>query len=621
MTDTTGNNISELEKETETERQTEYEQGTDTVDAEVYEPDDSEAAQAYELDAEELEDYAGSVELAAALSEPAAPKKDILRFTRKRGRVKKLVFLAVVLAIGGFGTYKYMNKKPIVPMVISTPLERRNISNNVSLTGTVESSEMVQVYSALGSTIDAINVKVGDRVEAGTPLAQLNTENLRLDLARQQADINQTLKLNELGIETSEKDYETALSDIKNKENAAVVRAEQSLSQSQRALNDARRDLDDHKDDLEYADTVLNDLERKLNRARDAKDSAEKELNSLNRDDPDYEEKYAAQNAVLEQKEAEYDQINREWKSADTEYGGDLSVYSKAYRQARLNYEQALTDRDIAKRDAERGLDDLQSSIDKTKISGDVTSQQLALKKTNKDIADSTIKAPISGTVTEIYAKEGAPGSGLLFVVEDTDNLVIKTRIKEYDVAAVKEGMGVTIKSDAIGEDEFKGEVNRIYPAAVKGADGETKTGGNAEFDTDVSLTSQNTGLRVGMSVRINIVTAKKDGVLAVPFDAVTTNAEEKNVVYVAKPMPAPAPDSKEFKMYTPGSMTISAVEVTTGMETDFYIEVKSQNLAEGDQIISDPAAVAEGMTVLVSDGSGAPAGVAGGAAMMAMAG
>jgi len=97
-------------------------------------------------------------------------------------------------------------------------------------------------------------------------------------------------------------------------------------------------------------------------------------------------------------------------------------------------------------------------------------------------------------------------------------------------------------------------------------------------------------GLRVGMNVRLNIVTQKKENVWAVPFEAVGTDAQGQSVVYVAKP-------NEE------GAMIATAVPVTTGMETDFYLEISSDGLADGDQVLSDASTVIPGMPVTLAAG------------------
>jgi len=110
----------------------------------------------------------------------------------------------------------------------------------------------------------------------------------------------------------------------------------------------------------------------------------------------------------------------------------------------------------------------------------------------------SVIRAPISGTVTAVAAKEGSVGMGLLFVIEDIDNLRVMTSFRESDLSLVRTGMGVTITSDATGNSEYAGVINRINPAAMAFAP-------VPEFEAEVLVTSANTSLRVGVNARLDI--------------------------------------------------------------------------------------------------------------------
>lgn len=218
------------------------------------------------------------------------------------------------------------------------------------------------------------------------------------------------------------------------------------------------------------------------------------------------------------------------------------------------------------------------------RLEANLYADEVALKKLQLELAEAALTAPVSGTVTAVYAKKGAAGNGLMFVIEDTENLIVKTSLKEYDISSVREGMPALIKSDATGEEEFEGKVTKIYPTARKGENGQTASG-TIEFPTDVSLSSGGSGLRIGMNVRLNIITESKENVWAIPYDAVTTDAAGRQVVYVLRPDPQ-------------GGQVAAAIEVQTGMETDFYIEISSDALQEGDQIISTPGAVSDGMPV-----------------------
>ena len=109
-----------------------------------------------------------------------------------------------------------------------------------------------------------------------------------------------------------------------------------------------------------------------------------------------------------------------------------------------------------------------------------------------------TIRAPINGTVTDVIAREGASGMGLLFVIEDTDNLKIVTRFRGYDLGRLENGMAVTITLDADGSAEYAGVISRINPAAIADALA-------AEFEAEALVTSPETSLRIGMNVRLSI--------------------------------------------------------------------------------------------------------------------
>ena len=132
-------------------------------------------------------------------------------------------------------------------------------------------------------------------------------------------------------------------------------------------------------------------------------------------------------------------------------------------------------------------------------LSTNLKRTEIALEILENRLEKSTITSPISGTVTSVIAKEGAVGTGCLFIVEDIDNLRVKVRIREYDINRIQTGMEVIITSDATGDTTHTGTISRIHPTASE------KTAHSAEFEVEVAVTSQNTGLRIGMNTRIEL--------------------------------------------------------------------------------------------------------------------
>ena len=247
--------------------------------------------------------------------------------------------------------------------------------------------------------------------------------------------------------------------------------------------------------------------------------------------------------------------------------------------------QQAATENAI-----QQQLDTLKDNLIGSQIAAQSTkSQEIAIQSLQQTLEDATITAPVSGVVTAVYAEVGEPGNGLLFVIEDTDSLKISTEIKEYDIGSVQVGMPVIIKSDATGDKEIAGTVTYIAPAAKKTETGTTLTSDDStvEFEAEVQVDDADSGLRIGMNTRLTVLLEERDNVYGVAYDAVVEKADGSQVLYAVQP--------EENKK---NGYVVEEVPVTTGLETDFYIEGSGVGITDGLVIVSDPQSVTPGMEV-----------------------
>ena len=90
-------------------------------------------------------------------------------------------------------------------------------------------------------------------------------------------------------------------------------------------------------------------------------------------------------------------------------------------------------------------------------------------------------------------------------------------------------------------------------------------------------MLSQDTGLRIGMSVRLNYVLEAETGVLAVPYDAVYTNASGQSCVMAAR-------DQGN------GKYLLEEIPVATGVESDVEVAISGPGIQAGLQVLNDPA-------------------------------
>ena len=298
----------------------------------------------------------------------------------------------------------------------------------------------------------------------------------------------------------------------------------------------------------------------------------------------------ARNGATLAQIEQGIDTARRGVESAEVQK--DVAkAQKKAAEQAA---EQAKQQQEAAKASIEQQIDSLKDNLVGSQISAQSTqSQEIAIKKLQNTLDEATITAPVSGVVTAVYAKVGEPGNGLLFVVEDTESLKVNTKIKEYDVANVKVGMPVIIKSDATGDREIPGVITEIAPAAVKTDSGSIQSAGNnstVEFEAEVQVNEKNSGLRIGMNTRMTVLLEEKENVFGVPYDSVVEKADGTEVLYAVQPKGTEGKDADTY--------VVQEVPVTTGLETDFYVEVSGTGITNGMSILSDPQSVTPGMEV-----------------------
>lgn len=659
-----------------------------------------------------------------------------------------------VVAVAVVGGYLLLNQNSGAAVMVSTEtLQQMDLQNTVSLTGVVESETDRKVYSTLSYLVESVNVQVGDVVQAGDVLAQLDTEQLEMDIAQQQAAVDASNSQSAHQIEVNRKAYENAVENYENGLDSNAISAESGVNQAESSLTQAEYDVDSAQLQVDAAEAAVRDarenyyitrdqLNGNVDDAREALDEAEDALaeaqaaynsavaeansqvsgaqsaltaasQALTEAETEwnqfqekhrqeyekaqtewstaktaYEDAYIAYNkAVAEGKDeseilslagdmnkaeaaynaaqTEYDQVKAEWEPEQAKYeaaqaayedaqaayatassaassvessaysgvasaqtgvasaeaqldaakdarnGSTLTQLEQGIASANRSVDSAELQEDIAKaqQDAaeqsadtakqqqaatenaiQQQLDTLKDNLIGSQISAQATqSQEIAIQSLQKNLADATITAPVSGVVTAVYAEEGQPGNGLLFVIEDTDALKITTNIREYDVGNIEVGMPVVIRSDATGDKEISGTVTYIAPAANKTENGNTLTADDStvEFEAEVQVNDADSGLRIGMNTRLTVLLEERSDVYGVPYDSVVEKADGSEVVYAVEPS-----SEKE------GSYVVTEVPVTTGLETDFYIEVSGDGITDGLSIVSDPQSVAPGMEV-----------------------
>ena len=147
---------------------------------------------------------------------------------------------------------------------------------------------------------------------------------------------------------------------------------------------------------------------------------------------------------------------------------------------------------------ATQEIERLQTNVYQSEILTNLNQLEINIKNLERQLEDTFIKAPTSGTITRVIATEGAIGLGLMFAISNVDNLRVITAFREYDIPNIYEGMEVYIISSSNNTHGYAGIITRIDPAAMPNSS-------VVEFETEIKITDTNTSLRIGNNVRVEL--------------------------------------------------------------------------------------------------------------------
>ena len=576
---------------------------------------------------------------------------------RKKKKFKKrwiVLAVVVLVAAGGFLLRKKGGNTQTVLASDTQVLSYTDLESSVSATGTVESSDTTKVYSTLAYQVKSVLVEVGDTVQEGDLLAELDGEAIENQIATQQTSMEVASGSAGAQVQSAYDAYENFKQGLDAGLNASLIGAQSQVDTAYDAYVRAQNTYDRYKENVELGEnTQVLSVEAQRNSAATALDRAETALDTANdaykaakdayetlpeldeqlqeakrrkQELEDAQEQLSVEYVTLvvqietlekqkqtiessfesakqgresarqavEQAQSAYDIAQATYNAAVRGEDQALSDYADAVDSAWRAYQTALTSLDSTKKGTEDQLEAYSDTLATANAGANTAVTQESIRQLNKTLDDTKITAPVSGTVTAVYASVGSSGSGLLFVIEDTDHLVVSTSVKGYDLGDVKTGMTVEIKSDATGDSVIPGTLTTIAPTAKKNQLGDTEASSDPSFEAEVSVDSAESGLRIGMEARLSYIIAREAHVLAVPYEAVFTDESGQSCILVLR--------AQEKETYL-----VEKLPVTTGLDDDLDIAISGTGIEEGLRVITDAKSYLSyiGKTVTLAQATG----------------
>ncbi len=187
-------------------------------------------------------------------------------------------------------------------------------------------------------------------------------------------------------------------------------------------------------------------------------------------------------------------------------------------------------------------------------------------------LADTIIRAPFAGIITQKYATPGAfvtptttasttTSATSTSIVAIAEGLEIIAEVPEVDIGQVEPGMPVEIVADSFPDQTFRGEVRLVAPEAVVEQN-------VTFFQVRVKILTGLDQLRSGMNVDLAFIGQPLPNALLIPTVAIATE-QGRTGVYV------PGPDQKPvFRPITIGSSIEDKTQVLGGLEPETIVFV-----------------------------------------------
>lgn len=156
-----------------------------------------------------------------------------------------------------------------------------------------------------------------------------------------------------------------------------------------------------------------------------------------------------------------------------------------------------------------------------------VKQAQANVQNIQSQLAKTVLTSPINGIVTKQDAKVGeiiSPNITLISLISEA-KFQIETNIPEADIAKIKINDPATVTLDAYGTDvPFEAKVISIDPA-------ETVIEGVSTYKTTLEFTKEDDHIKSGMTANIDILTARKENVIAIPQRTIINRDGQKLVL------------------------------------------------------------------------------------------
>src|SRR6266404_6268701 len=388
-------------------------------------------------------------------------------------QLKKLIIGIGAAALLALAAFYFWGGSSSAPVYMTAKVERGNLRNTVTATGTLQAVTTVQVGSQVSGTISALHADFNSIVKKGQVVAELDPSLAKAQVDQSRAALQQaqaSLQLARAGVANSRAGV--------NDSQARALAAQSAVQNSRAGVSSSQANLAVLKAQQDDALSLLKQQESLL------------------------------KSGVIAQ---------RDYDTAKTSYQAAEARYNQAQAQVNMAVysEQSAAGAGIAQSAAQVQ----QSQAQVQQAQAQVLQAQAALRLAEVNLTHLTIVSPIDGIVVSrnvdvgqtVAASLSAPT--LFTIANDLKQMQVIANIDQADIGLVEQAKAVKFTVDAFPGKDFDGKIQqmRLNPTNVQNV---------VTYNVVMDVNNPEQKLKPGMTANLVVTIDERNNVLKVPNSA-----------------------------------------------------------------------------------------------------
>jgi HlyD family secretion protein len=393
---------------------------------------------------------------------------------------KKLIIGGGMMAVVVFAGLYFWGGESSTPQYMTARIERGNLKNTVTATGTLQAVTTVQVGSQASGTISALYADFNSQVKKGQVVAQLDSTTAKAQVDQARANLEQA---------------KASLTQAK----AAVTNSRAGVSDAQARSMAAKSTVQNNQAGVSAAEANVAVLKAQQDDAMSLLKQQESLLKA----------------GVIAQRD--YDVAVTAYKTAEARYNQAVSQLNQAKLAEQSSASAGVAQSQAVVEQSQAQVQQSQAQV--SQAAAQVQQAQAALSLSEANLSHTTITSPIDGVVVSrdvnvgqtVAASLSAPT--LFTIANDLTQMQVIANIDQADIGLVEQAKSVKFSVDAFTGKEFQGKIEqmRINPQNVQNV---------VTYNVVIDVENPEQKLKPGMTANLTITIDERNNVLKVPNSA-----------------------------------------------------------------------------------------------------